>query len=115
MLADAEMARKDNFTELEISVLIEEFSLNKEALQSRQKNSVTNKLKAGIWRKITERVSKNHVDLDLHLDLDLDQDVKTRCRMSRIACLESISKFKIDMAHQYKDLDLCQVAGRQSI
>ncbi|KAK3756763.1 hypothetical protein RRG08_019255 [Elysia crispata] len=51
------MARKDNFTELEISVLIEEFSLNKEALQSRQKNSVTNKLKAGIWRKITERIN----------------------------------------------------------
>ena len=111
MLADAEMARKEKFTELEISVLIEESSLNKERL----KNGVTNKLKAGIWRKITERVSKNHLDLHLDLDLDLDQDVETRCRMSIIACPESISKFKIDMAHLYKDLDLCQVAGLQSI
>ena len=81
--------------------------MNKDALQTRLKNSVTNKLKAGIWRKITERVSKNHVDL--HLDLDLD--VESKCRISIIVCLESISKFKIDMAHQYKDLDLCQVAG----
>lgn len=54
---DDQRKRRGNFTDIEISKLIELYSQHKNTLTAKQSNIITNKKKQSTWREITEVIN----------------------------------------------------------